>query len=76
MIPVIFMKRSYMGETLMSKRFNNGSHYENHQRAAELHDLAAHADRAAEVQHGKEDHESGQEHSRAGAGALGRSFRA
>jgi hypothetical protein len=47
----------------MSTRYNNGSHYENHQRAAELHDLAAHAHRAAE-QHGKQDHLTGHEHSR------------
>jgi hypothetical protein len=47
----------------MSTRYNNGSHYENHQRAAELHDLAAHAHRAA-AQHGKGEHESGHEHSR------------
>jgi Protein of unknown function (DUF2934) len=48
----------------MSTRYNNGSHYENHQRAAELHDLAAHAHRAAEEQHGKQDHLTGHEHSR------------
>jgi hypothetical protein len=47
----------------MSTRYNNGSHYENHQRAAELHDLAAHAHRAAE-QHGQQEHETGHEHSR------------
>jgi hypothetical protein len=47
----------------MSTRYNNGSHYENHQRAAELHDAAAHAHRVGE-QHGKEDHVTGQEHSR------------
>ena len=47
----------------MSTRYNNGSHYENHQRAAELHDLAAHAHRAAE-QHGKQEHETGHERSR------------
>jgi hypothetical protein len=47
----------------MSTRRNNGSHYENHQRAAELHDLAAHAHRTA-AQHGKQDHETGHEHSR------------
>jgi Protein of unknown function (DUF2934) len=34
----------------MSTRYNNGSHYENHQRAAELHDAAAHAHRVAEAQ--------------------------
>src|SRR5580700_6163303 len=47
----------------MSTRYNNGSHYENHQRAAELHDLAAHAHRVAE-QHGKQDHLTGHEYSR------------
>ena len=47
----------------MSTRYNNGSHYENHQRAAELHDLAAHAHRVAE-QHGKQDYQTGHEHSR------------
>ncbi len=48
----------------MSTRYNNGSHYENHQRAAELHDMAAHAHRAAAEHHGKQDHQTGQEHSR------------
>lgn len=48
----------------MSTRYNNGSHYENHQRAAELHDLAAHAHRAAAEHHGKQDHQTGQEQSR------------
>ena len=47
----------------MSTRYNNGSHYENHQRAAELHDIAAHAHRAAERE-GKGEHETGHEHSR------------
>jgi hypothetical protein len=47
----------------MSTRYNSGSHYENHQRAAELHDVAAHAHRVAE-QHGKSEHLSGSEHSR------------
>lgn len=47
----------------MSTRYNNGSHYENHQRAAELHDVAAHAHRAAEQQ-GKQDHPTGHENSR------------
>lgn len=42
---------------------HNGSHYENHQRAAELHDVAAHAHRVAE-QHGKEEHLTGHESSR------------
>jgi hypothetical protein len=47
----------------MSTRYNNGSHYENHQTAAELHDGAAHAHRVAEQQ-GKPDHLTGHEHSR------------
>jgi len=47
----------------MSTRYNNGSHYENHQRAAELHDAAAHAHQVAEQQ-GKQDHLTGHEHSR------------
>jgi hypothetical protein len=48
----------------MSTRYNDGSHYENHQRAAELHDLAAHAHRTAAEHHGKQDHQTGQERSR------------
>jgi len=48
----------------MSKRFNNGSHYENHERASELHESGAHAHLAAEQQHGKQDHLTGHEHSR------------
>ena len=48
----------------MSKRYNNGSHYENHQRAAELHESAAHAHRTAAEMHEKQDHQTGQEHSR------------
>jgi hypothetical protein len=48
----------------MSTRYNDGSHYENHQRAAELHDLAAHAHRSADQQHGKQDHLTGHERSR------------
>jgi len=48
----------------MSTRYNDGSHYENHQRAAELHDLAAHAHRSAEEHRGKQDHLTGHEHSR------------
>jgi hypothetical protein len=47
----------------MSTRYNDGSHYENHQRAAELQDNAAHAHRTAEQQ-GKQDHLTGHEHSR------------
>lgn len=49
---------------MMSTRYNSGSHYENHQRAAELHDNAAHAHRAAAEHHGKQDHQTGHEHSR------------
>ena len=48
----------------MSTRYNNGSHYENHQRAAELHDAAAHAHRSGAEAHGKQDHQTGQELSR------------
>jgi hypothetical protein len=48
----------------MSTRYNNGSHYENHQRAAELHDMAAHVHRSAAEAHEKQDHETGQELSR------------
>lgn len=47
----------------MSTRYNNGTPYENHQRAAELHDSAAHAHRVAE-QLGNQDHLTGHEHSR------------
>jgi hypothetical protein len=47
----------------MSTRYNNGSHYENHQRAAELHDGAAHAHRVA-AQHGQQDYLTGHERSR------------
>jgi hypothetical protein len=47
----------------MSTRYNDGSHYENHQQAVELQDGAAHAHRVAE-QHGKQDHLTGHEHSR------------
>jgi len=39
----------------MSDRSNNGSHYENHPRAAELHNLASHAHTTGEL-HGKSDH--------------------
>jgi len=47
----------------MSTRYNNGSHYENHQRAAELHDGAAHAHRVGE-EHGKQVHLTPHEQSR------------
>jgi hypothetical protein len=46
-------------------RENNGSHYENHQRASELQDEAAHVHRVGE-EHGKQDHLTGQERSRQG----------
>jgi hypothetical protein len=48
----------------MSTRYNRGSHYENHQRAAELHDLAAHVHRSAAEAHEKQDRETGQERTR------------
>ena len=48
----------------MATRYNNGSHYENHQRAAELHDAAAHAHRVAAESHEKQDHQTGHERSR------------
>ena len=38
--------------------------YDSHQRAAEFHEMAAHAHRAAAVSHGKQDHYTGNEHSR------------
>ena len=47
----------------MSQRFNNGSHYENHPTAAELHEGAAHAHAVGEL-HGEQDHLTGSEHSR------------
>jgi hypothetical protein len=48
----------------MSTRHHNGSHFENHQQAAELHDEAAHAHRVAAEAHEKQDHQSGHERSR------------
>ncbi len=47
----------------MSTRYNDASHYENHQRAAELENGAAHAHRVAEQQ-GKQEHLSAHEQSR------------
>ena len=47
----------------MSKHDNGGSHYENHRRAAELHDIAAHAHRTG-AQQGHQDHLSDHEQSR------------
>ena len=55
----------------MSTRYNNGSHYENHQRAAELHDGAAHAHRVAE-QHGKAGSPDRTRAYQASSGALAR----
>ena len=46
----------------MSTRYDNGSHYESHQRAEELQDGAAHAHRVGE-QHAKQEHPAGHEHS-------------
>ena len=48
----------------MSTRYNDGSHYENHPRAAELRDEPEHAHRVAEQEHGKQDHLTGHEQSR------------
>ena len=48
----------------MSTRYKNGSHYENHQRAAELHEAAAHAHLTAEQHAGQQDHPTGHERSR------------
>src|SRR6185312_5581590 len=49
---------------IMSTRRNNGSHYENHQRAAELQDAAAHAHRVAELTKDHTDHATPTELSR------------
>jgi hypothetical protein len=48
----------------MSKRYNDGSHWDNHQKAAELHEAAAHAHRSAAEHRGEQEHLTGQEHSR------------
>ena len=48
----------------MSTRYKHGSHYENHQRAAELHDSAAHAHGSAAEAHEKQDRQTGHELSR------------
>jgi hypothetical protein len=48
----------------MSTRYNNGSHYENHQRAAELNYQAAHAHRSAAEGHNKQDQLTGHEQSK------------
>jgi hypothetical protein len=47
----------------MSERYNNGSHYENHQREIELQNLASHTHRAGE-QHGKQEHLTSHEQTR------------
>lgn len=47
----------------MSTRYNDASHYENHPRAAELQDNAAHAHRVAE-QRGNGEHLTGNEQTR------------
>ena len=70
----------------MSTRYNDGSHYENHQRAAELQKEAAHTHRVGE-QRGKGEHLTGHEQSRqalehsgdahhAGTAAIGHSISA
>lgn len=38
--------------------------HDSHTKAAEYHDLAAHAHRAAAASHDQQDHETGREHSR------------
>lgn len=48
----------------MSTRYNNGSHYENHQRAAELEKNAAHAHDTGAESHDKQDHLTGPQQSR------------
>ena len=48
----------------MSNRKNNGSSDQHHQRSAEIHDTPAHAHLAAAETHGKQDHQTGHEHSR------------
>jgi len=45
----------------VSNRYNNGSHFQNHQRAAELHEAAAHAHLSAAETHEKQDHQTGHE---------------
>jgi hypothetical protein len=48
----------------MSTGNDGESHYQNHQKAAELHNAAEHAHLVAEQHHDKQDHLSGAEHSR------------
>jgi hypothetical protein len=47
--PILLFNSGFVKGESMSTRRNHGSHYENHQRAAELQDAAAHAHRAAEL---------------------------
>jgi hypothetical protein len=48
----------------MSDRYNHGSHYENHQKAAEVHNLPEHTHGAAAERHDKQVHLTGHEQSR------------
>jgi len=48
----------------MSKRYNDGSHWENHQKAAEMHEVAAHAHLVAAEHRGQEEHLTGHQQSR------------
>ena len=45
----------------MSTRNKNGSDFQDHQRAAELHEAAAHAHLSAAERHEKQDHRTGHE---------------
>lgn len=58
------MDRQVQFSWCMSTRYNDGSHYENHQHATELHDEAAHVHRTAEEHRGKQDHQTDHEQSR------------
>lgn len=51
----------------MSTRYNDSSHYENHQRAAELQNAATHTHRAAEQTRGKQERLSDHEQTRQAA---------
>ena len=48
----------------MSTSHDNGSHYDNHRRAAEMHDKAAHMHRAASASRDHQDHATGHEETR------------
>lgn len=48
----------------MSKGRHNGSHYENQQQAVDSTDRTAHTHTVAATGHGKQDHQTGPEHSR------------